>query len=273
MESIHVKFDELTAMASEHNCLEPGMNHFQDIAKGYKQKEGIGFEESFAPVAHLEAVGMFVAYAAHKNFTIFQMDVKTAFLNGPLKEEVYIYQSPCGIFISQSQYTLQLLKKHGMNGCDSISTPMATTRLDADLQGTPTNQTKYRSMIGGLMYLIASRPNIAFATFLCARCQARPTIKHFKEVKRIFDADHTGCHDDCKSTSGGLQFLGEKLVSWSSKKQDCTALSTAEAGTEYQLADLFTKALPKERLEYLVHRIGIRCMTPKQLKRLAKLPS
>ncbi|GJT09345.1 retrovirus-related pol polyprotein from transposon TNT 1-94 [Tanacetum coccineum] len=435
------------------------------VAKGYKQEEGIDFEESFAPVARLEAVRMFIAYAAHKNITIFQMDVKTAFLNGPLKEEVYVsqpkgfidpefpdhvyrlkkalyglkqaprawydklssfliqhgftkgiidptlftrrhgedillvqvyvddiifgstnldfskrfanlmknnfemsmmgelkfflglqvHQSPRGIFISQSQYAIELLKKHGLDECVSMSTPMATERLDADLQGTPTDQTTYRRMIGGLMYLTASRPDIAFATFVCARYQARPTVKHLKEVKRIFrylrqsynmglwypkdsgfeliaysDADHAGCKDDCKSTSGGLQFLGGKLVSWSSKKQDCTAMSTAEAeyvslsaccaqviwmrtqlldygykynripmycdsksaiaiscnpvqhsktkhidiryhfikehvekgtveiyfvGTEYQLADLFTKALPKEHFEYLVHRI------------------
>ncbi|GJS12361.1 retrovirus-related pol polyprotein from transposon TNT 1-94 [Tanacetum coccineum] len=411
------------------------------VAKGYKQEEGIDFEESFAPVARLEAVRMFIAFAAHMNITIFQMDVKTAFLNGPLKEEVYVsqpegfidsefpnhvyrlkkalyglkqaprawydklssfliehgfnkgiidptlftrrhggdillvqvyvddiifgstnpdfskrfanlmknnfemsmmgelkfflglqvHQSPRGIFISQSQYAIELLKKHGLDECVSMSTPMATERLDADLQGTPTDQTTYRRMIGGLMYLTASRPDIAFATFVCARYQARPTVKHLKEVKRIFrylrqsynmglwypkdsgfeliaysDADHAGCKDDCKSTSGGLQFLGGKLVSWSSKKQDCTAMSTAEAEyvslsaccaqsviaissnpfqhsktkhidipyhfikervergtveiyfvrTEYQLADLFTKALPKERFEYLVHRIG-----------------
>ncbi|GJX39984.1 hypothetical protein Tco_0254974 [Tanacetum coccineum] len=104
------------------------------------------------------------------------------------------------------------------------------------------------------MGLFSSRPDIAFATFVCARYQARPTVKHLKELKRIFrylrqsynmglwypkdsrfeliaysDADHAGCKDDCKSTSGGLQFLGGKLVSWSSKKQDCTAMSTAEA--------------------------------------------
>ncbi|GKB69823.1 hypothetical protein Tco_0931235 [Tanacetum coccineum] len=195
--------------------------------------------------------------------------------------------------------------------------------LDVDLQGTPTDQTTYRRMIGGLMYLTASCPDIAFATFVCARYQARPTVKHLKEVKRIFrylrqsynmglwylkdfgfeliaysDADHAGCKDDCKSTSRGLQFLGGKLMSWSSKKQDCTTMSTAEAeysaiaiscnpvqhsktkhidiwyhfikehvekGTveiyfvriEYQLAVLLTKALPKERFEYLVHRIVI----------------
>ncbi|GJW63610.1 integrase, catalytic region, zinc finger, CCHC-type containing protein [Tanacetum coccineum] len=122
--------------------------------------------------------------------------------------------------------------------CVSISTPMATERLDTDLQDTLTDQTTYRHMIGGLMYLTASRPDIAFATFVCARYQARPTVKHLKEVKWIFrylrqsynmglwypkdsgfeliaysDADHAGCKDDCKSTSGGLQFLGGKLVS------------------------------------------------------------
>ncbi|GJS85335.1 hypothetical protein Tco_0751876 [Tanacetum coccineum] len=236
-----------------------------------------------------------------------------------------VHQSPRGIFISQSQYTIELLKKHGLDECVSMSIPMATERLDSDLQGTPTDQTTYHCMIGGLMYLTASCPDIAFATFVCACYQARLTVKHLKEVKRIFqylrqsynmglwylkdsgfelisysDADHAGCKDDCKSTSGGLQFLGEKLMSWSSKKQDCTAMSIAEAkyvsfaiaiscnpvqhsktkhidiryhfikeriekGTvelyfveiEYQLTDLFTKALPKERFEYLVHRIVI----------------
>ncbi|GJV70766.1 retrovirus-related pol polyprotein from transposon TNT 1-94 [Tanacetum coccineum] len=190
------------------------------VVKGYKQEEGIDFEESFAPVARLEAVWMFIAYAAHKNITIFQMDVKTAFLNGPLKEEVYgpgqpegfidlnsqfhvyrvkiaftvikakqlvhVHQSPRGIFISQSQYAIELLKKHGLDECVSMSTPIATERLDADLHGTPTDQT---IIVDSGFELIA-----------------------------YSDADHAGCKDDCKSTSGGLQFLGGKLVSWSSKK-------------------------------------------------------
>ncbi|GJZ40237.1 hypothetical protein Tco_0586800 [Tanacetum coccineum] len=116
------------------------------------------------------------------------------------------------------------------------------------------------------------------------------------ELIAYADADHAGCNDDCKSTSGGIQFLGDKLVSWSSKKQDYTAMSSAEAeyvslsaccaqhvekgtielyfvGTKYQPADLFTKALLKERFEFLVHKIGMRCMTPTQLERLAKLSS
>ncbi|GKB30400.1 retrovirus-related pol polyprotein from transposon TNT 1-94 [Tanacetum coccineum] len=247
------------------------------VAKRYGQEEGIDFEESFAPVARLEAVRIFVAYAAHKNFPIYQMDVliehhftkvfakrfeklmKDNFEMSMIGEMKFflglqVHQSPRGIFICQSQYTIDLLKKHEMEKCDIINTPMATTKLDADLQGTQVDQAKYRSMIGGLMYLTTSRPNIAFTTFVCARYQARPTEKHLKEVKRIFryqrqtinmglwytkdsgfeliaysDADHAGCNDDCKSTFGGIQFLGEKLVSWSSKKQDCTAMSTAEA--------------------------------------------
>ncbi|GJS11332.1 retrovirus-related pol polyprotein from transposon TNT 1-94 [Tanacetum coccineum] len=395
-----------------------------------KNEEGIDFEESFAPVARLEAVRIFVAYAAHKSFPIYQMDVKMAFLNGPLKEEVYvaqpdgfvdpdhpekvyrlrkalyglkqaprawydelsnflmskgftkgtidptlftikygedillvqiyvddiifgstnpkfskrfeklmhsrfemslmgemkfflglqIHQSPRGIFINQAKYTLEILKKHGMEKGQSIGTPMATKpKLDADLSGEPVDQTDYRSKIGSLMYLTSSRPDIVQAVCYCARYQARPTEKHLKEVKRIFrylrgtinmglwypkgsgfeltafsDADHAGCVDTRKSTSGGIQFLGDKLVSWMSKKQDCTAMSSAEAEyvalsascaqhshtkhihtryhfikeqvengiielyfvrTEYQLADMFTKALPEDRFQYLVRRI------------------
>ncbi|GJY10971.1 retrovirus-related pol polyprotein from transposon TNT 1-94 [Tanacetum coccineum] len=97
-----------------------------------------------------------------------------------------VHQSPRSIFICQSQYAIKLLKKHGMDECVSMSTPMAIERLDANLQGTPTDQTTYHRMIGELIYLTASRPDISFATFICARYQARHTVKHLKEVKRIF---------------------------------------------------------------------------------------
>ncbi|GKF83724.1 hypothetical protein Tco_0248622 [Tanacetum coccineum] len=132
---------------------------------------------------------------------------------------------------------------------------MATKQLDADLSGTPVNQTKCHSMVGALMYLTASRQDTVHATCYCARYQAKPTEKHLIAVKRIFqylkdfinmglwypkdtgfeltafsDSDHAGCLDSRKSTSGGIQFLGgDKLVSWSSKKQDCTSMSLAEA--------------------------------------------
>ncbi|GJU69433.1 retrovirus-related pol polyprotein from transposon TNT 1-94 [Tanacetum coccineum] len=453
------------------------------VAKGYAQEEGIDFEESFAPVARLEAVRIFVAHAAHKSFPIYQMDVKTAFLNGPLKEEVYvaqpegfvdpdhpekvyllrkalyglkqaprawydelsnflmskgftkgtidptlfkikygedillvqiyvddiifgstnpkyskrfeklmhsrfemslmgemkfflglqIHQSPKGIFINQAKYALEILKKHNMDNCHSIGTPLATKpKLDVDLSGEPVDQSDYRSKIGSLMYLTSSRPDLVQAVCYCARYQARPTQKHLKEVKRIFkylkgtinmglwypkdsgfeltafsDADHAGCLDTRKSTSGGIQFLGDKLVSWMSKKQNCTAMSSAEAEyvalsascaqvmwmrthlkdygfnynkiplycdsqssiaiscnpvqhlrtkhihtryhfiketvgkigiselifcqTEYQLADMFTKALPEDRFKYLVRRIGMRCLTPEELEVLTNV--
>ncbi|GJZ68708.1 uncharacterized mitochondrial protein-like protein [Tanacetum coccineum] len=176
---------------------------------------------------------------------------------------IQIHQSPRGIFINQEKYAQEILKKHDMISCDSVGTPMATKPLDSDLSGTPVDQTKYRSMIGALKYLTTSRPDIMHATCYCARYQARPTEKHLKEVKRIFqylkntinnetlypkdtsfnltaflDSDHAGCIDTHKSTSGGMQFLGcDKLVSWSSKKQDCTSVSTTEA--EYVFLSAF----------------------------------
>nr|GEW52669.1 integrase, catalytic region, zinc finger, CCHC-type, peptidase aspartic, catalytic [Tanacetum cinerariifolium] len=165
------------------------------------QEKGIDFEESFALVARLEAVRMFIAYAAYKNITIFQMDVKTAFLNGPLKEEVYVSQPegfidpeiPNLVYRLKKLYTV--LSKHLVHDeCVLMSTPMASERLDADLHGTPTDQTTYHRMIGGLMYLTASRPDIAYATFVCARYQARPMVKHLKEVKRIFRAQVIWMH-------------------------------------------------------------------------------
>ncbi|GJQ95030.1 hypothetical protein Tco_0006169 [Tanacetum coccineum] len=166
-----------------------------------------------------------------------------------------IHQSPRGIFINQAKYTLEILKKHGMEKGQSIGTPMDTQpKLDADLSGEPVDQTDYRSKIRSLMYLTSSRPDIVQAVCYCARYQARPTEKHLKEVKRIFrylrgtihmglwypkgsgfeltafsDADHAGCIYTRKSTFGGIQFLGDKLVSWMSKKQNCTAMSFAEA--------------------------------------------
>nr|GEX79022.1 retrovirus-related Pol polyprotein from transposon TNT 1-94 [Tanacetum cinerariifolium] len=155
------------------------------------------------------------------------MDVKMAFLNGPLKEEVYVTQP------------------------DGFVDP---DHPEKDLSGNPVDQTDYRSKIGSLMYLTSIRPDIVQAICFCARYQSRPTEKHLKEVKRIFrylrgtvdmrlwypkgssfvlraflDADHAGCIDSRKSTSGGIQFLGDKLVSWMSKKQNCTAMSSAEA--------------------------------------------
>ncbi|GJZ63124.1 retrovirus-related pol polyprotein from transposon TNT 1-94 [Tanacetum coccineum] len=142
---------------------------------------------------------------------------------------IQIHQSPRGIFINQAKYAQEILKKHGMTSCDSIGTPMATKHLDADLSGTPVDQTKYHSMVGALMYLTASRPDIVHATCYCARYQAKPTENISPRLSGSFDSDHTGCLDSRKNTSSGIQFLGgDKLVSCSSKKKDCTSMPSTE---------------------------------------------
>ncbi|GKC60455.1 retrovirus-related pol polyprotein from transposon TNT 1-94 [Tanacetum coccineum] len=212
-------------------------NKYHLVANGYKQEEGISFEESFALVSRLKAIRMLKkALYGLKQVPRAWYDILSSFIIE--HHFTKVHQSPCGIFINQSQYAIELLKKHGMDECVSMNTPMTTERLDVDLQGTLTDQMTYRRIIGGIMYLTTSRPDIAFATFVCARYQVRPTVKHLKEVKRIFrylrqsynmclwypkdfgfeliaysDADHAGCKDDCKITSGGIQFLGDKLMS------------------------------------------------------------
>nr|GEV64810.1 retrovirus-related Pol polyprotein from transposon TNT 1-94 [Tanacetum cinerariifolium] len=324
------------------------------VARGYRQEEGIDFEESFAPVARLEAIQIFLAYAVHKNMVVYQMDVKTAFLNGNLREDVYISQpdgfvdpdypnhvykfkkalyglkqaprawydmlssfflsqdfskgsvdptlfirknsndlllvqiyvddiifaaptlelcdlfsnlmcskfkmsmmgkisfflglqisqSPRGIFINQSKYALESLKKYGFESCDPVDTPMVKkSKLDEDKEGKVVDSSHYRGMIGTLLYLTVSRPDLQFAICMCARYQAQATEKHVHAVKRIFrylcgivhrglwypkdssvaltafaDADHAGCQDTRRSTSGSVHFLRERLISWSSKE-------------------------------------------------------
>nr|GFA86834.1 retrovirus-related Pol polyprotein from transposon TNT 1-94 [Tanacetum cinerariifolium] len=281
------------------------------VVRGYRQEEGIDFEESFAPVARMEAIRIFLAYVAHKSFTVFQIDVKTAFLHGSLKEDVYVCQPE----VKKALYGLKqaprawydelskfLLQNHFIKGTidptlfirrfhddtlvvqvyvDDIifgSSHPRYTQLFSDLMksrfemsmmgemtfflGLQVNQSPYGIFINQSKYVLEilnkygmeSGDHTVHATCLCARYQAKPTEKHLKEVKRIFrylrgtvnmglwytkdsgfeltgflDADYAGCKDTFKSTSGGAQFLGEKLVSWSLKKQDCMALSTAEA--------------------------------------------
>nr|GFC02916.1 retrovirus-related Pol polyprotein from transposon TNT 1-94 [Tanacetum cinerariifolium] len=154
-----------------------------------------------------------------------------------------------------AKYALEILHKHGMEKGQSISTPMAMKpKLNVDLSGNLVDQTDYHSKIRSLMYLTSSRPDIVQAVCYYARYQSRPIEKHLKEVKRIFrylrgtinmglwyskgfsfgltaflNADHVGCIDTRKSTFGGIQFPGDKLVSWMSKKKDCTAMSSADA--------------------------------------------
>nr|GFC47443.1 uncharacterized mitochondrial protein AtMg00810-like [Tanacetum cinerariifolium] len=142
-----------------------------------------------------------------------------------------------------------------MDSCNLVDTPMVDRlKLDEDLSGTPVDQTRFRSMVGSLMYLTTSRPDLVFVVCMCARYQAKPTKKHLEALKRVFwylkgtinwglwyskdtamaltayaDADHVACQDTRRSTSGSAQFLRDKLVSWSSKKQQSTAISITEA--------------------------------------------
>ncbi|KAI3728691.1 hypothetical protein L6452_17332 [Arctium lappa] len=324
-------------------------------AQGYTQEEGINYEEVFAPVARVEAIRLFLAYASYMKFKVYQMDVKSAFLYGTIDEEVYVCQPPgfenpsypdrvyklkkalyglhqaprawydtlstyllengfergnidktlfikrskkdillvqiyvddiifgstkdqmCrdfeelmhksfkmssmgeltfflglqvkqqkdGIFIIQSKYVKDILDKHGLSDSKPTSTPMETHKqITADLEGEDVDVHLYRSMIGSLMYLTASRPDIMFLVCVCARFQVKPKQSHLQVVKRIFrylrgqprlglwypyestfdliaysDSDLGGANMDRKSTSGGCQLLGARLVSWQCKKQ------------------------------------------------------
>ncbi|CAJ2654309.1 unnamed protein product [Trifolium pratense] len=335
------------------------------VAQGYTQIEGVDFDETFAPVARLESIRLLLAVACILKFKLYQMDVKSAFLNGYLNEEVYVEQ-PKGfvdpsfpnhvyklkkalyglkqaprawyerlteflvshgykkggndktlfvreekgklmiaqiyvddivfggmsrqmvehfvhqmqsefemslvgeltyflglqvkqmedtIFISQEKYARNIVKKFGMEGGSHKRTPAPThLKLTKDEKGVDVDQSLYRSMIGSLLYLTASRPDIMFAVGVCARYQSEPKMSHLTQVKRIFkyvngtcgygilythgndstligycDADWAGSADDRKSTSGACFFLGNNLVSWFSKKQNSVSLSTAEA--------------------------------------------
>ncbi|GJZ49495.1 retrovirus-related pol polyprotein from transposon TNT 1-94 [Tanacetum coccineum] len=192
----------------------------------------------------------------HNKFEMSMMGELKLFLG------IQIHQTPRGTFINQAKYAQERLNKHGMTSCDSIGTPMATKHLDADLSGTPTDQTKYRSMVGALMYLTTSRPDIVHATCYCAHYQARPTEKHLTAVKRIFWY--------LKNTINmGLWYpkdTGFELTAFldSDHAAECTSMSSAKL--KYQLADLFTKALPEDRFKYLVRRLGMRRLTPEELE-------
>ncbi|GJY56693.1 putative ribonuclease H-like domain-containing protein [Tanacetum coccineum] len=328
-------------------------------------QEGIDYDEVFAPVARIEAIRLFLAFASFMGFIVYQMDVKSAFLYGTIDEEVYVSQPPgfvdpdhpkkvykvvkalyglhqaprawyatlstflekhgyrrgtidktlfikkdkkdimlvqvyvddiifgstrkswCdefealmkgifqmssmgelifflglqvkqktdGIFISQDKYVADMLKKFDLTSVKTAITPMETKMaLTKDEEADEVDVHLYRSMIGSLMYLTASRPDIMFAVCACSRFQVTPKTSHLNAVKRIFkylkgkpnlglwypressfdleafsDSDYAGANLDRKSTTGGCQFLGSRLISWQCKKQTIVATSTTEA--------------------------------------------
>ncbi|GJS49919.1 putative ribonuclease H-like domain-containing protein [Tanacetum coccineum] len=308
------------------------------VAQGYTQEEGIDYDEVFAPIARIEAIRLFLAYASFKDFVVYQMDVKSAFLYGKIEEEVYVCQPPgfedpdfpnrvykvekalyglhqaprawyetlstylldnrfqrgtidktlfirrdkgdillvqvyvddiifgstkkslCTEFEkmmhkNQDKYVTEILKKFGFTDVKTASTPMETQKpLLKDEDGEEVDVHLYRSMIGSLMYLTSSRPDIMFAVCACARYQVNPKVSHLHAVKRIFrylkgqpklglwypkdspfdlvaytDSDYARASLDRKSTTGGCQFLGCRLISWQCKKQTVVANSITEA--------------------------------------------
>ncbi|GKA51488.1 putative ribonuclease H-like domain-containing protein [Tanacetum coccineum] len=262
-----------------------------DQDDGYTQKEGIDYDEVFTPIARIEAIRLFLAYASFKDFVVYQMEVKSVFLYGKIKEEVYVCQPPgfedpdfpdrvykiivyvddivfgltnkklCiafeklmhekfqmssmgeltfflglqvqrkkdGIFISQDKYVGKILKKFGFTKVKTTSTPMETQMpLLKDEDGEEVYVHMYRSMIGSLMYLTSSRPDIMFAVCACARYQVNLKVLYLHAMKRIF-SDYAGASLDRKSTTGGCQFLRCRLILWQCKKQTVVANSTTEA--------------------------------------------
>nr|GEZ38413.1 hypothetical protein [Tanacetum cinerariifolium] len=288
---------------------------------------GIDYEEVFSPVARIEAIRLFLAYASFMGFMMYQMDVKSTFLYGTIEEEVYVYQPlrfedpdhpdkvykvvkalyrlhqaprawyetlatyllengfhrgkidqtlfikkqkgdillvqiyvddiifEDGIFINQDKYVVEILKKFGLTKGKSASIPIDTEKpLLKDPDGEDVDVHIYRSMIGSLIYLTSSRPDIMFAVCACARFQVTPKVSHLLAVKRIFrylkgkpnlglwypkdspfdlvaysESDYAGASLDRKSTTGGCQFLGTRLISWQCKKQTVVATSSTEA--------------------------------------------
>ncbi|GJW98770.1 retrovirus-related pol polyprotein from transposon TNT 1-94 [Tanacetum coccineum] len=242
-----VKLDELGGILK---------NKAQLVARSYRQKDRIDFQEPFSPVARLEAIRIFLAFAAHMNIVVYQIDVKTAFLNGNLREEIYVSHSDGFVDPDNPNHVYKLKKAlYGLKQAPRAScypktspksqwillldTPMVEkSKLDKDKERKAIDTSHYHGMIDTLLYLTASRPNLQFAICMCARYQARPTEKHLHAVKRIFwylrgtvnrglwypkdssialtafvDADHAGCQDTRRSTSGSMQFLGDRLVS------------------------------------------------------------
>nr|GEU74500.1 hypothetical protein [Tanacetum cinerariifolium] len=208
-----------------------------------------------------------------------------------------VNQSSCGIFINQSKYVLEILKKYEMKSCDPVGTPMEIKdKLDLDQNGTPVDATKYRSMIGALMYLTSSRPDIVHATCLCARYQAKPTEKHLKEMLIIRDVKTPSRVLPTQLTDYGFHFnkipiycdsksaitISCNLVQHSRTKHIAVRYhfikEYVQKGTielyfvkmDYQLANLFTKALLADRLNYLVRRLGMSNLSPRELDRFAK---
>nr|GEV19747.1 retrovirus-related Pol polyprotein from transposon TNT 1-94 [Tanacetum cinerariifolium] len=208
------------------------------VAQGFKQEEGIDFEESFTLIARIESIRIFVANAANKNMMIFQIDFKRAFLNGELKEEVYVSQ-PEG-FMDQDNPSHAYKHKNSMYSLKKA--PRAWYDM---LSSFLISQHFSKGVVDPTLFTQKAANDLLLAN---------PIEKHLNAIKQIFqyvkgtinmglwylkdtgmsltayaEADHVGCQDTRCSTLGSAQFLGDKLVSWSFKKKKSTAISSIEA--------------------------------------------
>ncbi|GKA97330.1 retrovirus-related pol polyprotein from transposon TNT 1-94 [Tanacetum coccineum] len=174
------------------------------VAQGFRKEEGIDFEKSFAPVTRKEAICIFVANAAHKNITIYQMDVKTAFLNGELKEEVCVSQTEG--FVDQDKPTHVYKLKKALYGLKQAPRVWGNQLMLHFIKVKPTK--KNLNVVKWIFQYLKGTINMG--------------LWYLKDtgmsVTAYADADHAGCQDTRRSTSGSAQFLGDKLVSWSSMK-------------------------------------------------------
>ncbi|GJQ89620.1 ribonuclease H-like domain-containing protein [Tanacetum coccineum] len=208
------------------------------VAQRYTQEEGIDYDEVFSPVARIEAIRLFLAYASFKDFVVYQMDIKSAFLYGKIEEKVYVCQPPGfedpnfpdRVYkVENALYGLHQAPRACFSDVKTANTPMETHKhLLKDANGEDVDEHMYRSMIGSLMYLTSSRPDIMFVVCVCARFQVNRKVSHLHAVKRIFRY-LKGASLDGKSIIGGCQFLGCRLILWQCKKQTVVANSTTEA--------------------------------------------
>nr|GEV69307.1 hypothetical protein [Tanacetum cinerariifolium] len=321
------------------------------VARGYRQEEGINFEKSFAPVARLEAIRIFLAqpdgfvnidnpnhvYKLKKALYGLKQAPRTwydmlssfmisqDFSKGSVDPTLFIHRDGNDLIVSK--YALESLNKYGFESCDLVDTPVVEkSKMDEDKEGKAVDLSHYRGMIGTLLYLTASRPDLQFAICMCARYQARPTKKDLHTIKRIFrylrgtinrglwylkdylitltaftDADHAGSQDTRRSTSD--EIITYRLRLWIQQDSNnydnksaialcCNNVQHSRSkhiniryhfikehvengvielyfvNTEYQLADIFTKALGRERIKFLINKLGMRSFTPETLQQL-----
>ncbi|GJS68873.1 putative ribonuclease H-like domain-containing protein [Tanacetum coccineum] len=279
------------------------------VAQGHRQEEGIDYDEVFAPVARIEAIRLFLAFASYMGFLVYQLDVKSAFLYGEIEEEVYVTQHKalkdplfpqsmytewlklcmdfikhlepgmqdcllfcyntiteevyvddiifgstnkawCDEFEFKTMYDKDMLSSSTMESVRTATTPYeaAKTKLK-DETDPPVNVHLYRSMIGSLMYLTASRPDIMFAVSACSRHQVTPLTSHLNALEAYSDSDYAGSHGDRKSTTGGCQFLGRRLISLAVQEQTIELTSKMSRRTRIlRLASLYTR-MPMRRTD------------------------